>query len=274
MVIVTLGFWSDSRRFSFKLKTVFIILVLVAILLVFVVNTLQKRNAAEWVRAHHGELKYSEPSNVPKWLIDLIGIDFFANIVEVRLDGHSIDNLEPLSPLTSLKRLFVDGSYSSNFKPISNLNNLRELYLTRMDLGDLASLSELRHLRVLYVEPETAEELDLFSISKIVGLEEFYCTLPPETCKLDFDSVHSLTKLKKFCFSGYANLNCSVFLSMKNLEEVRIHFSHLASLAAMTELPKLRILELEQVTFAEDSESRLIRQKLLGCRLLGSSLAE
>jgi hypothetical protein len=104
----------------------------------------RQRAGVEWVRSVGGRVTYDfewdpydgsylkggKPPG-PKWVHDLLGIDYFANVDAVVLDRDEITDLSPLEKFPDLKVLglmnFVHPE--TDLSPILSLKHLKELHL-------------------------------------------------------------------------------------------------------------------------------------------------
>ena len=112
----------------------------------------------------------------PEWLRQVIGLDYFASVVSVRINLASDEYLDATSELpdlrdlriacdskisdrawenltrfTSLESLYLRGMRDSATSNLCGLNRLRLLYITNTDITDagLVNLKELHALRTL-----------------------------------------------------------------------------------------------------------------------------
>src|ERR1051325_8598191 len=88
-------------------------------------------------------------SPVPQWLIDLLGVDFFHDVVYVVLDSPSVTDatLERLDAFAQLKFVFIANSRVTNggLKHLRALRKLRRLSIQDKDIDD-AGVAELASL--------------------------------------------------------------------------------------------------------------------------------
>ena len=92
------------------------------------------------------------PPPGPQWLRDWIGVDYFAKTVGVVLpEASQIEDLSPLSQLTSVEHLCVDRTGITDLSPISSLKNLVHLALAHTPVTDLSPISSLKKLEYLDV---------------------------------------------------------------------------------------------------------------------------
>ena len=106
------------RWLRFSLKTFVVVLTVFCVwlgALVYRVN--KKKEAVQWVKENGGDVYYdfewehdlmdgAEPPG-PDWLRDLIGLDYFADVVFVDVNNTQIKDLEPLRELTQLHQLYL-----------------------------------------------------------------------------------------------------------------------------------------------------------------------
>ncbi len=113
-------------RFQFNLRTLLILATVCAALFALMArwsyNARQQRVAVEAIWATEGLVTYdfeenhsgiTSPPYWPKWLVDALGVDYFANVVEVELRSLDID-LTVLRPLPKLRRVYLYGDHFSD----------------------------------------------------------------------------------------------------------------------------------------------------------------
>ncbi len=145
------------RRISrFRMSTLLVLLTLVCIWLG--ARTYQARTqeaALERIRELRGTYECVIKSNAPVWLIDMVGDEYFQEVVQVKLKGHRIDDrsINFISSLPSIERLTIVGTRitDESMKHICQLANLEELTLTGQGVTDraLTELNALLNLRKL-----------------------------------------------------------------------------------------------------------------------------
>ncbi len=118
----------------------------------------------------------------PDWLVNLLGIDYFGNVVRVYFSNAywhsrptqlSDELLRGLGEMKQLERLGLDNSSfdDQGLAYIRNLRQLKELYLGRTEvsdagLGDIRGMTELRWLRLEHTRVTDA------------GVQELWACLP------------------------------------------------------------------------------------------------
>ena len=150
------------RWFRFSLKTFLVLVTLFCVLMAFlgalVYRVNKQREAVQWVKEHGGEIYYDyqwelsegviddpDPPG-PDWLRDLIGIDYFADVVFVDFDDTEIEDIESLRELTQLQILNLKGTQVSDLTPFMGMK-----YVTIvLDDGHEMTIPEELKDRVLY----------------------------------------------------------------------------------------------------------------------------
>ena len=189
------------RWFRFSLKTFLVLVTLFCVLMAFlgslVYRVNKQKEAIRWVQDHGGTVYYdfqsedieqgridgdAEPPG-PDWLRELIGVDYFADVAFVDVEGAKVKDLEPLSDLTQLQVLILNDTQVSDLEPLRGLTQLQELYLTDAPVSDLRPLRKLTQLKFLELSGTLVS--DLSSLAKIKGVtiylyEERQVTVPEE----------------------------------------------------------------------------------------------
>lgn len=85
----------------------------------------------------------------PKWLQNILGVDYFSNIVTANLNGTKVRDLIPLGGLKRLEYLDVSNTRVRDLSPLSGLKNLRYLSLQNTPIDDVTPLAGLKRLEYL-----------------------------------------------------------------------------------------------------------------------------
>ena len=136
------------RWFQFSLRTIFIVMTLLALWLGYITHRArQQKQAVEAIEKLGGEVSYDYEPAGPAWLRRLIGIDYFASVTTVELLGREVTDagLEHLKRLTSLRRLFLSGTQISG-AGLEYLKGLTRLVLLEVDDTEVSDIgvSELQ----------------------------------------------------------------------------------------------------------------------------------
>ena len=158
-----------KRLLRISLRMVFVLTTILCIWLGLKVRQVERQKAAvSWIESHGGyvtydcQLYYDGPDDAfllpdprptppgPRWLHDLIGVDYFITPTAVSLFGdYELDDLSPLVNLTELTTLGVCCKVSTDFSPLVNLRNLKSLSLYCREVHDISPLLKLRKLTYL-----------------------------------------------------------------------------------------------------------------------------
>ncbi len=142
---------------------------------------------------------------VPRWLVDRLGVDYFAHVICVRLpvkveridelmasvaslsrleeldlqgSGVTDIGLSQIGGLTGLRRLALSGTAISDagMVHLRGLTGLEELTLSRSRIGDagLVHLISMSALQKLYLNETQVGDLGLSHLKKLTRLEKLY----------------------------------------------------------------------------------------------------
>ena len=187
---------TKRRWFQISLRTLLVLFLLSGVLFGWMGHRLsyarRQRAAVEEITTLGGMVGYrvawstsaEEPwlkeSWIPRWLVGLLGDDFFLNATGVRLGGGGIRNqhLVHLQPLTHLRHLTLSGSRITDegmvhLQPFRRLESL-ELEGTRISDDGLAQLPHLPRLRHLDVCWTDVTEEGLLHLREAQQLEKLY----------------------------------------------------------------------------------------------------
>jgi hypothetical protein len=162
------------RRFS--LRAMLIVVTFVAVSLgLWAQRARNQRAGVAWVHEQGGHITYNFGSvfedgrpypntklSGPKWLRDLLGIDYLATVTAVILDRDEIHDLTPLTNLPRLETvgLMIEVHPNTDLSPLHSLKHLRLLRLDYTGL-ELAQLQPLRAaLPNCRIESATNRELN------------------------------------------------------------------------------------------------------------------
>ena len=162
--------WRESLRFSVR-RLIALVLVIGVGLGMLVRSARIQREAVAAIEAADGVVNYDwEWSNgrsipgarpwAPKWLVDLIGVDYFGSVTRVAfhfpisVESDLVSVAARRSPRLE-SRVFATPSNDERISILENLRNLRELdvsycFVTDGDLANVEALTSLRALRLAY----------------------------------------------------------------------------------------------------------------------------
>ena len=149
----------QSLRFS--LRTLLLLTTGVAVLCALPVHrAYTQKRGRDWVASQNGHVTFSYKYDkvnrqwvhdatlpYPNWLIDTLGIDFFASVDTVVLDNKEVVDLSPITDLQHLRCLgiYIEIKHDLDFTPLSHLPHLQSLYLDYTGISS-AKLEQLRAL--------------------------------------------------------------------------------------------------------------------------------
>jgi hypothetical protein len=109
----------------------------------------------------------------PHWLLELLGDDFFFEVVEARIENDA--DLEHLTNLTQLKRMFLDSTHVTDVGLVNlkDMTRLNVLYLghTRVTDAGLANLKGLSQLRELWLNNTSVTDAGLEHVTALTHLK-------------------------------------------------------------------------------------------------------
>ena len=142
-----------------------------------------QRHVIEWVKEAGGQCRYDYESSStgafiqnaeppgPDWLRDRIGVDYFADVVSVRLINKSVSDVSPLAQLKNLKYLDLQRTLVSDVTPLAGLKNLEKLWLHDTLVGDVTPLAELKSLQLLWLR-----HIPVSDVTSLAVTERFKCS--------------------------------------------------------------------------------------------------
>jgi hypothetical protein len=186
---------SRHRWFRFGLRTILIAVTLFCIWLGITANRANRqRRAVATIRKAGGEVWYdyecddngklipnaSSPPG-PNWLRNLIGIDYFATVVDIRIPnekGANDDSFAAVAELSQLRRLGVEGKgvTDSMMAETRSLTQLHSLLVTNSSVteGGWASLEHFSSLNNLVLKGPNVTDSTLLRIRDLTSLTELF----------------------------------------------------------------------------------------------------
>jgi len=224
-------------RFQYRLKTLFVLVVVVAVPCCWLTWTMEAKRRE---RANVAAIKelggvcmdcenpqdYEPPG--PAWLRSLLGDDFFANVVRVNLfDSRDTDAaMTHVKDLTSLTILFLPRSQISDegLSNVQGLSALRQLYLEGTQVSDngLKHLEKLTRLEVLFLEG--TQVTDLKHLAGLTRLETLFLD-HTQINDSDLKHLEKLTRLECLSLNGtqVTDPGLEHLRSLKGLRSLWLH---------------------------------------------------
>jgi hypothetical protein len=232
----------------------------------FIHRATVQRDAVKAIVAAGGNVKYDFQQNAgslnpsgtapgPKWLVDLLGVDFFADVTSVtiatpqtdailahvgqlrrleRLDARSmrvtdagLAHLGGLSGLRSLSCLGTPELTDAGLAHLAGLERLEALVIdgpTRIEGPGLAHLAGLNRLRFLVIFVHTKNDAGLPSLSRLTGLRKLFISMTKVT-DAALAQLARLTWLEELAFGGETGSDAGMdqFISLTNLEILQVY---------------------------------------------------
>ena len=172
-----------KRWLRISIRTMFVLTTILCVGLGLIVQRVERqKEVVKWVEGLGGRVDYDYeldgfgfalPGTAPgpKWLRELVGVDYFAAIDFVdlsnttvrdisplaslpglrnaRLNDTNVDDLSPLKDLTGLQVLAVSNTRVVDLSPLTSLSDLESLSLSNTEVRDLSPLAGLAALRIL-----------------------------------------------------------------------------------------------------------------------------
>jgi hypothetical protein len=225
----------EKRYFRFGLRTMLVVVAVVALLAWKVQQAERQKEVVRWVRKWNGEVHYDfEFDNTgkwksgvetasPEWLCNLIGVDYLATVVGLQLGDVNkyvgmkpscikVTDLSPLAKLTDLKILYLFNTYVSDVSPLEHLTNLKKLILADTEVHDISFLASLTELRSLNLKCPQVDDL-----SPLLSMEQLQTLCLDATQATDFSPLAHLTELSTLSLSDTRFSDASVLSNMTKL---------------------------------------------------------
>ena len=190
-------------RFSLKafLATV-IVFGLVAGIFFQRVNS--QKNAVNWIESHGGSCIYDFAwhgknafgRNMPaNWIVDFLGVDFFANVYQVDLDDCQLESMDKLSQIKNLKRLYLRNSNVDDLGFIEQHKGLEDLCISGTNISDISPIAHLTDLIFLQMIDTPAKD-----VSCLAELKQLHSvTLPNNIDEKQIENLKRELPNCKFC---------------------------------------------------------------------------
>lgn len=189
---------------------------------------------------HHenGELIGDPRLAGPPWLVDYLGVDYFASVEFVWIDHSNVADLSPLVNLPNLRQLSVlRADEVTDISPLCELTELQWLQLWSTSVTDLSPLAKLTKLKRL--ELGCCRVNDITPLASLTKLE----TLSLFDCSAGLVALENLTSLKTLCLETDST-NLSALAKLMSLEDLMLMgdaITDLSELASLTKLEKLSL---------------------------------
>jgi Leucine-rich repeat (LRR) protein len=165
------------RWLRFSLRTFLIVLTVFCVCFGWYLYRVERqREAVKWVRANGGWVRYEyefdkdfvdgSQRSVPKWMLDMLGDDYFYTVCLVECSNTELNDLTPLAPLKNLKFLYLHQTQVNDLTPLAGLSNLEILFLWDTQVNDLTPLAGLTNLDKLRLYETQASDVDIETLKQ------------------------------------------------------------------------------------------------------------
>ncbi len=243
------------RWLRFSLRSFLIFLTILGIWLGwFLYRVERQREAAKWVEQNHARvefefefdqndrrLKDSQPP-VRQWLLDILDIHYFSNVVRVNGVRPDVGDLSPLTKLIHLKRLTIDTRLvDEDLQHLSNLKSLEYLtFASPEQISNLTPLAKLKNLKYLWLE--NSQVTDLTPLAGLTKLEKLKITNAPFS---DLTPLTGLTTLEELDVEGGNYNDLKPLVGLTRLRKLNISETSISDLTLLAGFANLEILNLE-----------------------------
>lgn len=239
-----------------------------------IVSALGKKDGDDVTYTEITNLKvlYADDSDIR----DLTGIEYAANITELRIGKNRISDLSPLKDMKNLSTLDVHSNWKKyDLSPIKNLTNLTWLSLRLNRISDLSPLKDLKNLTYLNLN-DNKNISDVTPLKDLINLRHLsldeneisdVSSLKDLTnlrfLAIDDNHVADITPLEKLTKLTYLNLNDNKYISditpiksMTNLKFLDLHGNMIVDITTLNSLINMEDLRLQENNIIDVSPLR------------------
>ena len=164
--------------------------------------------------------------NVPKWLVDQLGVDFFGSITDLTIKRGSVGDYFALTSLGNIQYLSAQSAEELEIEDLDFLGNCKQLAILRVAGNPISDLKPLRSKPLTHLFIGGTNVTSLKPIEQAKGLRFLYCSSAPIA---DFKPLAEMRNLE-------------ILLAEKT------HVKDFKPLANLTSLKELRLSELGEST--------------------------
>ncbi len=112
------------------------------------------------------------PILIPRKLRDLNPLSKLTNLTRLYLYGTQVSDISALANLTNLKELYLWGTQVSDISILANLTNLKELNISQTQVSDISILADLTNLTSLNISQKQVSDISL--LADLTNLTQLY----------------------------------------------------------------------------------------------------
>ena len=259
------------RWLRFNLRTLLIVLTVFCVWLGwYLLRVEQQRDAVRWVAEDGGTVRYDydfdlddesiddgKPS-VPKWLLDMLGVDYFSTVTFVGI-SMELSDVTPLATLKSLRFLYLSNTQVSDVTPLTGLTNLEQLLLGKTQVTDVTPLAGLTNLEYLDLS-----DTQVSDVTALAGLSNLKYLWLKETLVSDVTPLAGLTNLEQLVLRGTQVSDVTPLAGLTNLKYLYLSNTQISDVTPLTGLTNLEQLLLDGTQVSDEDYERL-KQALPSC---------
>ncbi len=164
----------------------------------------------------------------------LSGIEQLCNLKDLYLAGNELDNINPISALTSLEALNLEKNQISDLNVLRNLHNLKYLILRDNKISDITPLSDLSSLKTLDLSYNSLTNTK--NLSKLVNLYELHLD---DNEINDINGLQNITKLKILTLDKNQIQDVCLLKNKLDLISLCLRNNLISDISCIKNLPKL-----------------------------------
>ena len=202
---------------------------------------------------------------------DLTGLEYAANLTELRLDVNNIHDVSVLGGLINLTSLALGFNDITDVSALAGLTNLTSLRLTNNSIVDVSALAGLANLTFLglsgnreLMDVSTLSDLNnltvlrlggnaIADVSALAGLTNLTWLGLTGNRIMDVSALSDLTNLTTLKLLNNAIMDVSALAGLTNLRQLELGSNNIAGISALSDLTNLRELELGSNNIADIS---------------------
>lgn len=194
-------------------------------------------------------------------IVDLTGLEYCKNLIELTCSWSSVSDLTPLKKLVKLEKIVLNGNKISDISVLKNLVNLKNLYIDDNKINDISvlrNLVNLEHLNLINagisdISPienlinlkalnlSENEISDISPLRDLVNLEHLNLS---DNNIIDISPIKNLTKLISFWAYNNKINDISALENLINLQDVLLIKNNITGIKGIEKLDKIIKLDL------------------------------
>ena len=172
-------------------------------------------------------------------IVDLTGLEYCKNLIELTCSWSSVSDLTPLKNLVKLEKIKLNGNKISDISVLKNLVNLKELSIGNNDISDISVLKNLINLEWLSLDNNKISDISV--LKNLVNLKKLYIGNNDIS---DISALKDLVNLEHLVLCDNKISDVSVLKNLINLEYLNLDNNNISDISALKDLVNLKELML------------------------------